>query len=129
MNDEIIKKSSSILSDAVRLEAGSKENSKIINELAEEISGKFLENNAEIMTNIEKLSEIVKDLETFRDDFLPFFKKMEKFASEFNQLVENLRYISDITNSIEEVAKFTNLLALNATIELKEPKNMEKVLL
>ncbi|ADG12718.1 methyl-accepting chemotaxis sensory transducer [Methanocaldococcus infernus ME] len=118
----IIEKASNVLSDAVRLEAGNKETSKIISELAEEISGKFLENNNIIIINIGELSKIVRDLEKFREDFLPFFQKLETFSKEFNKLVENLKYISDISNSIGEVAKHTNLVALNASIEAERAK-------
>ncbi|AIJ06353.1 methyl-accepting chemotaxis sensory transducer 4 [Methanocaldococcus bathoardescens] len=123
--DDIIK-TSEVLSNAVRLEAGNKETSKIINELAEEISGKFLENNIAIIKNIEKLSNIVNELEKFRNDFLPFFQKLETFANEFNKLVKNLEYISEISNSISKVAKQTNLVALNASIEAERAKEFGK---
>ncbi|WP_423792930.1 methyl-accepting chemotaxis protein [Methanocaldococcus indicus] len=117
-----VEKTCEILSDAVRLEAGSKETSKIIDSLAKEISGKFLENNYIILNNIEKLSEIVDELEKFRNDFLPFFEKLEIFSKEFNKLVENLKYISEISEEISKVAKHTNLVALNASIEAERAK-------
>lgn len=108
---------SDVLSDAVRLESANKETSKIIYELVTEISEQFLKNNAMVVEDVENLSKIIDELEKFRDDFLPFFQKLEIFAKEFNKLVENLEYISKISNSINNVAKHTSLIALNASIE------------
>ncbi len=117
MNIRSIEKASNALAQSVRIKTSSRESSKIINELAEEISGQFLENNAAIIENIEKLSQVMEELERFRQEFLPFFQRFEAFAREFNTLVENLDYISRISDSIASVAKQTNLVALNASIE------------
>ncbi|WP_048150125.1 methyl-accepting chemotaxis protein [Palaeococcus ferrophilus] len=108
---------SEVLSNAVRIQAANKETSRIIEGLAEQISGRFIESNAVILENIEKLSRIIEELEMFRQEFLPFFQRFEEFAKEFNKLVQNLEYISGISDSIGKVAKQTNLVALNASIE------------
>jgi len=108
---------SDIFADAVRIESANKETSKIIYNLVTDISEHFVKNNEMIVENIENLSEIIEDLEKFRDDFLPFFQKLEIFAREFNRLVENLKYISKMSSSINDVAKHTSLIALNASIE------------
>ncbi|BAD85795.1 methyl-accepting chemotaxis protein [Thermococcus kodakarensis KOD1] len=112
-----IEKASSALAQSVRIKTSSKESSRIISELAEEISGQFMDNNTTIIENIAKLSEVMEQLETFQRDFLPFFQRFETFAKEFNTLVENLEYVSRISDSIATVAKQTNLVALNASIE------------
>ncbi|AMQ18971.1 methyl-accepting chemotaxis protein [Thermococcus peptonophilus] len=117
MNIKSIEKASNALALSVRIKTSSKESSKIISELAEEISGQFMENNTTIIENISKLSEVMEQLETFQRDFLPFFQRFETFAKEFNTLVENLEYVSRISDSIATVAKQTNLVALNASIE------------
>ncbi|HIP17587.1 MAG TPA: chemotaxis protein [Methanothermococcus okinawensis] len=116
MKDKLIV-ASDVFSDAVRIESANKETSKIIYDLVTEISEHFVKNNELIIENIENLSEIIRDLEKFRDDFLPFFQKLEVFSKEFNRLVENLEYISKMSNSINGVAKHTSLIALNASIE------------
>lgn len=112
-----IEKASSALAQSVRIKTSSKESSRIISELAEEISGQFMDNNTTIIENIAKLSEVMEQFETFQRDFLPFFQRFETFAKEFNTLVENLEYVSRISDSIATVAKQTNLVALNASIE------------
>ena len=112
-----IEKASSALAQSVRIKTSSRESSKIIDELANQISGKFMENNTIIIENISKLSQVMKEMERFQTDFLPFFQRFEVFAQEFNTLVENLEYISRISDSIASVAKQTNLVALNASIE------------
>lgn len=117
MDIRSLEKASSALAQSVRIKTSSRESSKIIDELADQISGKFLENNAVILSNIEKLSQVMKELETFQREFLPFFQRFEVFAKEFNTLVENLEYVSRISDSIASVAKQTNLVALNASIE------------
>ncbi|WP_297062072.1 methyl-accepting chemotaxis protein [Thermococcus sp.] len=117
MNVRSIEKASSALAQSVRIKTSSRESSKIIDELAEQISGQFLENNMVIIENIEKLSQVMRELERFQEEFLPFFKRFEVFAQEFNTLVENLEYVSRISDSIASVAKQTNLVALNASIE------------
>ncbi|CAB50662.1 methyl-accepting chemotaxis protein [Pyrococcus abyssi] len=117
MNIRTLEKASGALSHSLRLTVSSKESSKIVSELAEEISGKFMENNTLILDNIQKLSEIMKELDKFQREFLPFFQRLETFANEFNTLVQNLEYISKISDSIASVAKQTNLVALNASIE------------
>ncbi|WP_148883026.1 methyl-accepting chemotaxis protein [Thermococcus aciditolerans] len=117
MNVRSIEKASSALAQSVRIKTSSRESSKIINELAEEISGQFIDNNMVIIENIEKLSQVMKELERFQEEFLPFFQRFEVFAREFNTLVENLEYVSRISDSIAGVAKQTNLVALNASIE------------
>ena len=117
MDIRSLEKASSALAQSVRIKTSSKESSKIIDELADQISGKFLENNEVIIDNIERLSQVMKELETFQKEFLPFFQRFEVFAREFNTLVENLEYVSRISDSIASVAKQTNLVALNASIE------------
>ncbi|AEH25244.1 methyl-accepting chemotaxis protein [Pyrococcus yayanosii] len=117
MDVRSIEKASNALAQSLRIKTSSREASKIIDELAEEISGKFSENNAVIIENIAKLSQVMKELERFQREFLPFFQRFELFAREFNTLVENLEYISRISDSIAGVAKQTNLVALNASIE------------
>ncbi|AFK21939.1 methyl-accepting chemotaxis protein [Pyrococcus sp. ST04] len=117
MNLRNIEKASNALAQSLRIKTSSKEASKIVEELAEEISGKFMENNTMILENIEKLSQVMEELEKFRREFLPFFQKFEVFAREFNTLVQNLEYVSKISDSIASVAKQTNLVALNASIE------------
>jgi len=112
-----IEKASSALAQSVRIKTSSRESSKIIDELADQISGKFMRNNTIIIENIGKLSQVMKEMERFQKDFLPFFQRFEVFAREFNMLVENLEYISRISDSIGSVAKQTNLVALNASIE------------
>lgn len=112
-----IENASSVLSEALRIKSSNRETSKIINGLADQITGQFLENNELIIQNIEKLSQIMSELNKFREEFLPFFQRFELFAKEFNNLVENLKYISKISDSISSVAKQTNLVALNASIE------------
>ncbi|ASJ01909.1 chemotaxis protein [Thermococcus profundus] len=112
-----LEKASSALSQSVRIKTSSKESSRIIDELAEQISGQFLENNDVIIENIEKLSQVMHELERFQREFLPFFQRFEVFARDFNTLVENLEYVSRISDSIATVAKQTNLVALNASIE------------
>ncbi len=112
-----IEKASNALAQSVRIKTSSRESSKIIDELADQISGKFMENNTVIIENISKLSQVMKEMERFQRDFLPFFQRFEVFAQEFNTLVENLEYISRISDSIASVAKQTNLVALNASIE------------
>ncbi len=112
-----IEKASNALAQSVRIKTSSRESSKIIDELADQISGKFMENNTVIIENISKLSQVMKEMERFQTDFLPFFQRFEVFAQEFNTLVENLEYISRISDSIASVAKQTNLVALNASIE------------
>ncbi len=112
-----IEKASNALAQSVRIKTSSRESSKIIDELANQISGKFMENNTVIIENISKLSQVMKEMERFQTDFLPFFQRFEVFAREFNTLVENLEYISRISDSIASVAKQTNLVALNASIE------------
>jgi uncharacterized coiled-coil DUF342 family protein len=112
-----IEKASNALAQSVRIKTSSRESSKIIDELANQISGQFIENNEVIIENIEKLSQVMKELERFQTEFLPFFQRFEVFAQEFNTLVENLEYISRISDSIASVAKQTNLVALNASIE------------
>ena len=116
MKDKLIV-ASDVFSDAVRIESSNKETSKLIYDLVTEISEHFVKNNELIIENIENLSEIIKDLEKFKDDFLPFFQKLEIFSREFNRLVENLEYISEMSSSINGVAKHTSLIALNASIE------------
>ncbi|AEC51756.1 chemoreceptor protein [Pyrococcus sp. NA2] len=117
MDIKSVEKASSALSQSLRITVSSKEASKIVDELAEEISGKFMENSALILNNIEKLSEIMEELDKFQREFLPFFQRLEVFSKEFNTLVENLEYVSKISDSIASVAKQTNLVALNASIE------------
>ncbi|WP_010479446.1 methyl-accepting chemotaxis protein [Thermococcus zilligii] len=117
MQIKSIEKASSALAQSLRIKTSGREASKIIDELAAQISGKFLENNTVIIDNIDKLSQVMKEMERFQTDFLPFFQRFEVFAQEFNTLVENLEYISRISDSIANVAKQTNLVALNASIE------------
>ncbi|ASJ15941.1 chemotaxis protein [Thermococcus chitonophagus] len=112
-----IEKASNALAQSLRIKTSSKEASKIVEELAKEISGKFMENNTMILENIERLSQVMVELEKFRKEFLPFFQRFEVFAREFNTLVQNLEYVSKISDSIASVAKQTNLVALNASIE------------
>ncbi|WP_256957746.1 methyl-accepting chemotaxis protein [Thermococcus litoralis] len=112
-----IEKASEVLSQSVRMKTFSRESSKIIKELSNEITGQFLENNTTIMDNIRRLSQVMEELETFQRDFLPFFERFESFAKGFSTLVENLEYIAKISDSITGVAKQTNLVALNASIE------------
>ncbi|MFA4646908.1 methyl-accepting chemotaxis protein [Pyrococcus kukulkanii] len=117
MNIKNIEKASNALAQSLRIKTSSKEASKIVEELAEEISGKFMENNTMILENIERLSQVMVELDKFRKEFLPFFQRFEVFAKEFNTLVQNLEYVSKISDSIASVAKQTNLVALNASIE------------
>jgi len=117
MDIKSLEKTSTALSQSLRISVSGKEASKIINELAEEISGKFMENNTLILDNIEKLSEIMSELDRFQREFLPFFQRLEVFSREFNTLVEHLESVSKISDSIASVAKQTNLVALNASIE------------
>ncbi|MFA4720036.1 methyl-accepting chemotaxis protein [Pyrococcus kukulkanii] len=117
MNIRNIEKASNALAQSLRIKTSSKEASKIVEELAEEISGKFMENNTMILENIERLSQVMVELDKFRKEFLPFFQRFEVFAREFNTLVQNLEYVSKISDSIASVAKQTNLVALNASIE------------
>ena len=117
MNIKNIEKASNALAQSLRIKTSSKEASKIVEELAEEISGKFMENNTMILENIERLSQVMVELDKFRKEFLPFFQRFEVFAREFNTLVQNLEYVSKISDSIASVAKQTNLVALNASIE------------
>ncbi len=117
MAEKIVEDLSRILSDAVRLEASNKETSTLVQSVAEEVLTKFVENSQMITDNIDKLTQIVEELDRFRKDFLPFFKKFEGFARQFNALVENLQYVSKISDAIGKVAKQTKLVALNAAIE------------
>ncbi len=115
--NRLIEDLSRVLSDAVRLEASNRETSRIVEEIAQQVMEKFTENNKVIMENIENLSRIVEELERFKEDFLPFFQRFEMFAKEFNSLVENLKYVSKISDDIGRVAKHTKIVALNAAIE------------
>ena len=117
MGNWLIEELSRVISDAVRLEASNKETSRIVEEIAREVIEKFTQNNKTIMDNIENLSRIVDELERFKEGFLPFFQRFESFAKEFNNLVENLKYVSKISDDIGRVAKHTKIVALNAAIE------------
>jgi methyl-accepting chemotaxis protein len=116
-NYKIIEDLSDILSDAVRLEAANRETSNIVERIAQQVISKFSENNKIIVDNIDSLSRIVSELERFKEDFLPFFQRFESFAKEFNDLVDNLKYVSKISDDIGKVAKHTKIVALNAAIE------------
>ncbi len=117
MENNRIEELSNILSDVVRIEASSKEISRIVEGISQQVMVKFTENNMTILDNIENLSRIVEELERFRSDFLPFFQRFEAFAKEFGNLVDNLKYVSKISEDIGRVARHTKIVALNAAIE------------
>ncbi len=99
-----IEKASSALAQSVRIKTSSRESSKIIGELADQISGKFMRNNTIIIENIGKLSQVMKEMERFQKDFLPFFQRFGVFAQEFNTLVEISAVLNEISRKQEGIA-------------------------
>lgn len=84
-----------------------------------------LENTNELANSAKEttieLNEVIKEGKTMADDLLEqssiVDKNMMKISETIEQLAENVKKVSSITEAIVNISSQTNLLALNASIE------------
>jgi methyl-accepting chemotaxis protein len=112
-----LKELAKALSELERSTLALSQTSHTVNRLVKEVERTLITSSENMEKDIEKLSEISLNFQSFMKDFQPIVEELSKTSKEYGRLIENLNKINNQLFNIESIASHIELVAINASIE------------